>query len=170
VGGAAVACTGALAGLPLARADGGLRDGGLRVAVLALVVLVAALAGGWPSLVPVPLLLVGGIYGVELAADDAPLDVAAPAFAAGLLVAAELCYWSIEEQDRVKGGRGDDLRRLALVAALGIAALLVCSVLVALADEIRARGLGVDVAGAVAAALALLAVVLFGRGRRATGE
>jgi hypothetical protein len=65
---------------------------------------------------------------------------------------------------------GDDLRRLAYVAALGVGALLVAAVLLALADAIRARGLGVDVVGAVAAACALVAVVFFARGRGAASE
>jgi hypothetical protein len=120
---------------------------------------------GWPSLVLAVLLAVGGVYAAQLAVDDAPLDLAAPAFAAGMLVAAELAYWSIEERERVKGEPGDGLRRLAVVAGLAIAVLLVAAVLLALADAVDARGLSVDVAGAVAAALALLAVVLFARGR-----
>jgi hypothetical protein len=150
------------------RADEGVRAAGLRVAVVALVTLVAGLVRGSGVLVPVALLLVGGVYGAQLAVDDAPLDVAAPAFAAGLLVAAELAYWSIEERERVRGAPGDGLRQLGRVAGLGIAAMLVAAVLLALADAVRARGLGVDLAGAVAAALALLAVVFVaGRGDRA---
>lgn len=147
-----------------------MRDAGLRVTVAALVVLVAALVRGWPSLVPVPLILVGGVYAAQLAVDDAPLDVAAPAFAAGMLVAAELAYWAIDERERVKGELGEDLRRLAVMAGLGIAALLVAAVLLALADAVRARGLGVDVLGAAAAGLVLLAVVLLARGRGPAGE
>jgi hypothetical protein len=158
-------CTSALAALPLARASESVRDAGIRVMVVAFVALLAALVLGWPSLVLAVLLAVGGVYAAQLAVDDAPLDLAAPAFAAGMLVAAELAYWSIEERERVKGEPGDGLRRLAVVAGLAIAVLLVAAVLLALADAVHARGLSVDVAGAVAAALALLAVVLFARGR-----
>jgi hypothetical protein len=120
--------------------------------------------------VPIPFVVVAGIYGAQLAVDDAPLDVVAPAFAAGLVMAVELAYWSLDTRDRVRGMAGDDLRRVAYVAALGVGALVASAVLLALADAIRARGLGVDVVGAVAAACALLAVVLFARGRGPTSS
>jgi hypothetical protein len=120
--------------------------------------------------VPIPFVVVAGIYGAQLAVDDAPLDVVAPAFAAGLVMAVELAYWSLDTRDRVRGMAGDDLRRVAYVAALGVGALVASAVLLALADAIRARGLGVDVVGAVAAACALLAVVLFARRRGPTSS
>jgi hypothetical protein len=137
----------------------------VRIAVVALVLLAVSLVLGLASAVPIPFVVVAAIYGAQLAVDDAALDVAAPAFAAGLVVAVELAYWSLDARDRVRGMPGDDLRRVAYVAALGVAVLLVSSVLLALADAIRARGLGVDVLGALAAASALLTVVWFARGR-----
>ena len=110
------------------------------------------------------------MYAAQLAVDDVPLDVAAPAFAAGLLVGAELAYWSLDERMRLEGEPGDDLRRLAYVAELGVGTLLVSSVLLVLADALRTRGLGIDVLGAAAAALALLAVIVFARGRGTAGS
>ena len=142
-----------------------MREAGLRVAVAALAVLVAGLVRGWTLFVPVALVLVGGVYAAQLAVDDAPLDAAAPAFTAGLLVAAELAYWSIDERERVRGEPGDGLRHVARMAGLGVAGLLVAAVLLAAADTIRARGLGADMAGAAAAALTLLAIVFFARRR-----
>ena len=56
----------------------------MRVTPIAFVALVAALVLGWPVLVPPAIAIVGGLYGVELAIDDAPLDPAAPAVAVGL--------------------------------------------------------------------------------------
>jgi len=140
----------------------------VRIGVAAVVLLVVVLALGAHRAVPIPFVAVAGIYGAQLAVDDAPLDVAAPAFAAGLVVAVELAYWSLDAHDRVRGMPGDDLRRIAYVAALGVGALVVSAVLLALADAIRARGLSVDVVGALAAACALVAVVLFARGRGPT--
>ena len=154
----------------LARANGGTYHAGLRITVAALVLLVVVLVLGLSTAVPIPFIAVAGIYGAQLAVDDAPLDVAAPAFAAGLVVAAELAYWSLGTRERVRGTPGDDLRRIAYVAALGVGALVVSAVLLALADAIRARGLSVDVVGSLAAACALLAVVLFARGRGPTEE
>jgi hypothetical protein len=154
-----------LAALPLTRAGESGRGAALVGALAALAVLAGALVSGWSRLVPVALLLVGAVYAAQLTIDDMPLDVAAPAFAAGLLVAAELAYWSLDERERVRGERGDALRRLGYVAGLGIAASVVAAALLATSDGVRARGLGVDVAGAAAAAVALLVVVFVARTR-----
>jgi hypothetical protein len=118
---------------------------------------------GWPSLIPVSLVLVGGMYGAQLALDDAPLDAAAPLFAAVAFLVVELGYWSIEESEGAKGEPGNSLRRVALVAAMGLCALVVGSLLLALVDLIRAGGLAVDLVGAAAAAAVLAAVVLLAR-------
>jgi hypothetical protein len=55
---------------------------GVRVAAVALVVLVAALVLGWPRLVPVAFGLLVGVYALYLSVDDAALDGTAPVFAA----------------------------------------------------------------------------------------
>jgi hypothetical protein len=147
-----------------ARSDG---SGGAdaRVAAVSLVALVLALVSGWSALVPLSLALAGAAYGVQLALDDAPLDAGAPLVAAGLLVAAELAYWSLEERDRVPGDPGQGLRRVAFVAASGVGALLVGALLLALVDSVHARGLALDVAGAFAAAAALTVILLAASGR-----
>ena len=127
--------------------------------------LVAALVLAWPSLVPVSVLLLGGLYGAQLATDDAALDSVAAIVAAGLLVTAELAYWSLEERERVKLEPGESLRRLAFVALLGLAALVVAASLLALVDAVGTSGLAVDLAGAAAAAAALIAIVRAARTR-----
>jgi len=157
-------CLGGLVVLPLVRADDSdVRAVGARVAALALLALLAALVLGWSPLVPVALLLAGGLYGAQLAIDDAPLDAAAPVVAAALLVAAELAYWSLEERERIPGDPGSSLGRAALVAGIGAAALVVSALLLALVDVVSARGLAFDLVGAAAAAAALAAVVLAAR-------
>ena len=154
--------------MPLARAEEDIvLEAGLRVAVLALLALVAALVLEWPSLVPVPLVLLGGLYGVQLAVDDASLDSGAALFAAGALVTAELAYWSLEERERVQAEPGDGFRRLAFAALLAIGALVVAGLMLALVDRVGAGGLAVDLVGAVAAAAALIAVVWAARSRDA---
>lgn len=135
----------------------------MRVAAVALVALVAALRLGWSPLLPTSLVLLGGIYAAQLSVDDAALDGVAPVFAAGLYVTAELGYWSLEEREGVKAEPGEGFRRLAFVAALGLATLLVAAALLALVDAVRAGGLAVDLLGALAAAAALLVVVLAAR-------
>jgi len=133
---------------------------GYRVAALALLTLVTALVLGWPSLLTASLLLLGGLYGAQLALDDPALDGAAPFFAAGLLVTAELGYWSLEERDAVKDDPGESFRRAAFVALLALGALIAGSLLLILTDGVRAGGLAVDLLGAVAAGAVLLVVVV----------
>ena len=133
------------------------------MAAVAFLALVAALVLGWPSLVPVAVAVAGGFYALELAIDHAPLDLTAPAVAVGLLLAAELAYWSLDEREQAVGDPGEGLRRAAFVALLGVASLLVAGVLLALVDGVRARGLALDLAGAVAAAAVLVTVLVTAR-------
>lgn len=119
----------------------------------------------WAPLVPISIAMIGGLYGVQLAVDDVALDGVAAIVAAGLLVTAELAYWSLEERERVKLEPGESLRRLAFVALLGLGALAVAALLLALVDAAGTSGLAVDLAGAAAAATALIAIVLAARRR-----
>jgi hypothetical protein len=131
----------------------------VRVAAVAFVALVAAIVQGWPWLVPASVALIGGAYVAELAIDDASLDLAAPLVAVGLILAAELAYWSLDERNRSTGDAGQGLRRAALVALGAVGALVLASALLALVDEVRARGLALDLIG-VLAAVAVVATVL----------
>lgn len=133
------------------------------MAVLALLALVAGLVLGWSDLLPASLVLLGGLYGAQLAVDDAALDPAAPLVSAGLLVAAELGYWSLDERERVKAEPGENLRHLAFVAVLALGALLVSAALLTLVDAVRARGLALDLLGTAAAAGAVIAIVVLAR-------
>jgi hypothetical protein len=127
-----------------------------RIAAVALVALLAALVRGWARLVAVSLVLLGAAYAVYLAVDGVALDASAPAVAAGLLLVAELAYWSLEERDRVQTEPGEVLRHVGVLAGVAVMALLVASSVVVLADVVRARGLAVDLVGAAAAAAILL--------------
>jgi len=124
---------------------------------------VGALVLGWAPLLPVTLVLLGGLYAAQLAVDDAPLDGGAALFAAGLLVAAELGYWSLEERDAARAEPGEDLRHVAFVSALALLALLVAGLLLVLVEGVRAGGLAVDLLGAIAAGAVLLLVVMIAR-------
>ena len=149
--------------MPLARGDETFQAVDVRVAAVALVALVAAVVRGWPVLVPVAVTLVGGTYAAQLAVDDAPLDLAAPAVAVGLFLVAELAYWSLDERSRFVADPGLGLRRAALVAASGLAIFVASSALLVVVDEVRARGLALDLAGALAAVCVLAVVVALGR-------
>jgi hypothetical protein len=154
--------------LTLARGSDDVFPVGLRVAIVGLLALVAALVLAQAWLVAAALLLLGGAYAMHLAVDDAPLDLAVVFIAAGVLVTAELAYWSLEEREKVKGEAGDSLHRLTFVGFLGVAATVVAVVLLGLVDMVRARGLAIDLLGAMAAAAVLLAVVLAAGGRART--
>ena len=153
----------ALAAFALARGSDLVLRIGVRGAGVAVLALVAALVLGWPRLASLALVLLGGVYALYLGIDDPPLDVSGPAFAAGLLVAAELAYWSLDERQQVKAEQGEASRRAAIVAALGVAALLLCAALLALADVARTRGLAVDLLGAAAAVAVLLSLAALAR-------
>jgi hypothetical protein len=156
--------------VPLVRGDESFREAGARVAAVACLVLVAALVLGWTSLVPVSVVLVGGLYAAELAIDDAPLDAATTGMAVALLVAAELAYWSLDERYPIPGDPGEGLRRAALVAVTGVGAAVVAALLLALVDAIRTRSLAVDLVGAVAAVAVFVTVLLAARAQgRASG-
>lgn len=138
---------------------------GLRGAGVAALVLALGLVLGRPRLVSLALVLLGGLYALYLGVDHPPLDVSAPAFAAGLLVAAELAYWSLDERAHVPVDRGEALRRTGVVAALGVGALVLGAALLALADAARTRGLAVDLVGAAAAVALLLSLAALARRR-----
>jgi hypothetical protein len=129
---------------------------------------VAAIVLGWSPLVPVAVALVGGTYAVELAIDDAPLDVSVPVIALSLLFAAELAYWSLDERCNATGDVGQGLRRAALVALGGVAAVVVAGGLLVLVDAVRTRGLALDVLGAVAAVAVLATLLLSSRRERSS--
>jgi hypothetical protein len=148
----------ALGVLALAGASDVVLAVGVRLVAAALVALLAAIVLGWSVLVPVSALLVGAAYVTHLSADDLALDARAPLLAAGLLLAAELGYWSIEARQRVRAERGEDLRRLGILALLALASVAAGAAILAAADLARAGGLAVDLLGAAAALGTLLVV------------
>ena len=152
--------------MPVARGDGGFRVIALRLAAAAALVLLAAIVNGWPALVPLAVTLAGGTYAAQLALDDAALDAAAPAIAVGLLLAAELAYWSLDERERIRGEAGESLRRAAFVAVLGLGAFLGGATLLALTDVVRAGGIALDLIGAAAAVAALATILVAAVGGR----
>ena len=158
-----MACAAGLAVLALAGTEDLVLEVGARLAALAFVALVAGIVLGWSSLLPVALVLLGAPYALHLSVDDVGLDAKAPLFAAGLLLVAELGYWSLEERERTHGDPGAGLRHLGFVAVLALAGLAVGAVLLAVADLARTGGLAIDLLGAAAAAAALLVVVLVAR-------
>jgi hypothetical protein len=151
------------------RGDSAFEQVDVRVAALAFIALAAGLVQAWSWLVPTAVALAGASYAVQLALDDAQLDAAAPVVAVGLLLAAELAYWSLDERSRTPGDAGQGLRRAALVAVGAVGALVASSVLGALVEEVRGRGLALDVVGAVAAVAVVLTVLAVARDQSSRG-
>jgi hypothetical protein len=108
-----------------------------------------ALLTGRAAPIPVALLLLGAVYAIP----EGDRAVWAPLYGAGLLLSAELAYWSLETRlvHRVHG----DVVTPRLLAVLGVAAASVpAGALALLAAE---SGLGRSPALTAAAALALVA-------------
>jgi hypothetical protein len=115
----------------------------------AVLLLAIALATGRPSAIPLAVVLLGAIYSIPAG----ERDVWAPLFGCGLLLCAELAYWSLEFRvvQRVHAG----LVTPRLLAILGVAGASVpAGALVLLAAE---SGLGRSPALTAAAALAIVA-------------
>jgi hypothetical protein len=126
--------------------------GGLAVALY-----VAALAMPWPGALAWALGLLGVEYLVSLEVRGTPLDLAAPAYAAGWFLCAELGWLGLEARrgGRPWLGRTVAIGALALVGA-GLGAVLLLASAVPLAGGALLTGLGVAAAVAVAACLAWL--------------
>ena len=121
------------------------------------VVLLAAVLARWASLVPWAVALTGAAYGLSLVLGDEAIDSLAPVYAVGLLVVAELAYWALE-RSAVEDNRELRLRRAAAVAAAGTASLLAAALALVVSDAAITGGLGLEVAGVVAASAALALV------------
>ncbi len=127
--------------------------GGGAVAFLAL-----ALALRSASLLPWALVAVAAQYALWLELRGGRIDERAPAVAAGLLLAAELGYWSLERT--VTGEAAGELtaRRLLSILALLSVALLVGTAVLAVGSISLGGSAAVEAVG-VAAAVGVLALV-----------
>ena len=134
------------------------------VGMLALLV---ALAARLPTLVPVAVALAGAQYGVMLLVRDGATDALSPAYSAGLLLLAELAYWSLEPD--VPGERGLAARRAGLVAAATLASAGIGAVVLSVAELAAEGGVLLEAAGVAAATAVLVLVVLLARRIAALG-
>lgn len=118
-----------------------------------IVVLGVGLVLGRPRPLPLGLALLGASYLVALLERPPGLDPLAPAFGAGLLLAAELAYWSLDARLPARRDPGLRLRRAVRVAGLvGAAfALDACVAVGAALGGLAGGGLLVSLLGMVAA-------------------
>jgi hypothetical protein len=85
---------------------------------LAILLLLIALTAGRTAPIPLALLLLGGIYGIP----DGDRAIAAPIYGGGLLLTAELAYWSLDERVRRRVQAGVATPRLLAILAVAAAA------------------------------------------------
>jgi hypothetical protein len=143
--------------------------GAAGLAGAALVMLAAGLLRRRPSAVPAAVLLAAAAYGVAVVGRDPAFDAGSIAVAALLLVAAELGLWSAELASPVRYDPGILLRRVVLVAALGLGSLGGAAVVAAAAGQsaepsLVLGGIGAAAAVVVAGVLARLAMRRAGPG------
>jgi hypothetical protein len=125
----------------------------------AIALLAVCLVAGWLSGVAATLVLLAAQYASTLAVlGEATVDAAAPLYAAGLLVLAEVSYWSLDlrapgrEESRVV------VRRLTVLAALAILALVLGAFVVVLTSAPLGGGFVWDSVG-VAAAVGIFVII-----------
>ena len=137
----------------------------LAVGAAGLVVTTVALAGGWPSILPVGLVGVGAAYAVFLAFRSESVDPWAPFVAAALFAAAELAFTLLEPLS-ARPSRTLQARQLLTFGAGALATAIFGSALLLVAGE-GGSSVALDAAG-ILAAVALMAVVAALAVRRAT--
>ena len=123
-----------------------------------LALLASGLVVRWPLTIPWAVVLAGGGYLFAREGSGA-VDGWAAVIGVLLLLAAELAGWSMEHDARIKAERSLVLRRIATLAALVAAALLVNFILLGTAGVAASASVLLAVVG-VAAAVASVAVVL----------
>ena len=128
------------------------------VGAAGLVLLGLGLVLRWPTTIPWSVLLVGGGY-LLAREGNSIVDGWAAVVGVLLLLAAELASWSIEHDARIEAEPSLVVRRLATLAGLIAAALLVNFMLLAAAGVSASSGVVLAAVG-VAAAVASVAVVL----------
>ena len=94
----------------------------------------------WPSTIGFALVALGGTYAVLFVAEGTHLDHVAPAYAAGLLLVAELAFWSIESRVPAWTDPEVVIWRLARLALACVGAAVLGAIVVA--DAAAAGGGG----------------------------
>ena len=125
------------------------------------VVLLAGLALRWSGALTVAIVLLGAQQAVRLAIGDDVLDEWAPLVGAGLLLTAELAWWSIEPRVPAWTQKGLALRRLTVVLLMCLLGAGVGAAMLVAAGSSLSGGVPLELVGILAAtgAVALVAHV-----------
>ena len=135
----------------------------LAVGVAALAVLLAGLLLRWSAALAVGIALLGAQQATRLALGPDAVDAATPLTAAGLLLVAELAWWSIERRIPAWAEPGVALRRGGTVALACAASMAVSALVVLAAGAPVSGGTLLELAGVIAAVTALAVVAWVAR-------
>jgi hypothetical protein len=150
-----------------------LRAGGHEVLLLvgggaALAVLLVGLLLRWSAALALGVALLGAQQATRLALGPEAVDEATPLVATGLLLVAELAWWSVEPRVPAWGQAGVLARRVGTLVLTCAGALVVSAVVVVAAGAPVTGGTVLELLGVVAATAALAVVVLVGGKASAT--
>lgn len=144
----------------------------LAVGCSGFVLLLVSLAVRWPPGIPSSITVLGAEYVVALHLHRRTLDPAVALYGSGLLLAAELAYWSLSAQPRMEASEKALIRRVLRMSVI-VTASTVLALLALLAVQLAPAprpGLPITILGIVAANVLLLTVaVLAWRGRASQG-
>jgi hypothetical protein len=130
---------------------------------LGVVFVLAALVRPAAALVPWGIASLGGAYALALVLSDRDLDPRAGFVAAGLFLVGELAFWSVEARDWPVEDSAAARVRLAGMLILALAGATIGTLLVAAGAAVPADLGLVQVAGALGAVGALVALALLAR-------
>jgi len=133
----------------------------LAVGGAALAALAVGLLFRWSAGLASGIAVLGAQQAVRLALGPDAVDPWTPLYAGGLLLSAELAWWSIEARVPAWSEPGSGVRRLATVAAACVYGAVVSALVVLAAGASWSGGAGLELAGVLAAtgALAVVAAV-----------
>jgi hypothetical protein len=129
----------------------------------ALVLLCIGLAARWSAALAAGIAFLGAEQAVRLATGPSSVDPWTPVYAAGLLLAAELAWWSIEERVPAWSQPGIVLRRLLVIVGLCAAGAALAAMIVVAAGSPLEGGVGLELVGVVAAVAAVAVVAALAR-------
>jgi hypothetical protein len=124
---------------------------------LAIFLLSLGFTAGHGAAIPLALLLLGAMYIIP----DGDRAIIAPIYGGGLLLTAELAYWSLDEQVRARVQPGTASPRLLAILAVTAAAIPAGALVLLAAETDLARSPALTAAGAAAivACIGLLAAL-----------
>jgi hypothetical protein len=117
----------------------------------------------WSAPLAAGIVFLGAEQAVRLATGRSSVDPWTPAYAAGLLLAAELAWWSIELRVAAWSEPGAVLRRVLTVAAACAGAGLLAALVVLAAGAPLRGGVGLELVGVLAAAAAVAVIAAVAR-------